>query len=104
MFPARKHSSFKQEQLELVRAMTRKMIDDDTFQMGNTALKDEQHALKARAAILEAILSRGEANDRAEIQGRSQAGIINIKTATSKQFTFVGNQVVKQLSPKLSPR
>ncbi|WP_312113586.1 hypothetical protein [Brevibacillus reuszeri] len=41
----------------MVRAMTRKLIDDDTFQMSNTALKDEQHAMKARAAILEAIMS-----------------------------------------------
>jgi len=34
----------------------------------------------------------------------SMAGIIKIETAKSKQFTFVGNQAVKQLSPKLSPR
>jgi hypothetical protein len=34
--------------------MTRKLINDDTFQMSNIALKDEQHAMKARAAILEA--------------------------------------------------
>lgn len=34
----------------------------------------------------------------------SMAGVIKIETATSKQFTFVGNQAVKQLSPKMSPR
>ncbi|NMP07947.1 tyrosine-type recombinase/integrase [Paenibacillus polymyxa] len=34
----------------------------------------------------------------------SMAGIIKINTATSKQFTFVGNQTVKRLSPKLSPK
>lgn len=30
--------------------------------------------------------------------------LINELNATSKQFTFVGNQAVKRLSPKLSPR
>ncbi len=34
----------------------------------------------------------------------SMAGIIKIETAPSKQFTFVGNQAVKQVSPKLSPK
>ncbi|MCM3452135.1 hypothetical protein M3671_17870 [Bacillus safensis] len=34
----------------------------------------------------------------------SMAGIIKIKTAMSKQFVFVGNQTVKQLSSKVSPK
>lgn len=33
----------------------------------------------------------------------SMAGIIKIETAKSKQFKFVGNQAVKQMSPKQSP-
>ncbi|WP_230986925.1 recombinase family protein [Cohnella fermenti] len=60
----KKSQQLQQEQLELVRALTRKMINDDTFQMSNTALKDEQQALKARAAILEAVLNQGEASER----------------------------------------
>jgi integrase len=34
----------------------------------------------------------------------SMAGIIKIETATSKQSAFVGNQTVKRLSPKSSPK
>jgi len=68
----KKTQQLQQEQLELVRAMTRKMIDDDTFQMSNKALKDEQHALKARTTILETILSQGEANERIMQQFREE--------------------------------
>ncbi|MOA32414.1 hypothetical protein D3C78_1536290 [compost metagenome] len=68
----KKTQQLQQEQLELVRALTRKMIDDDTFQMSNAALKDEQHALKARATVLETVVSRGEANERIMQQFREE--------------------------------
>ncbi|QSO50154.1 recombinase family protein [Alicyclobacillus curvatus] len=53
----------QQEQLELVRALTRNVIDDDTFQMSNAALKEEQNALKERERILEGIVSHQQENE-----------------------------------------
>lgn len=53
----------QQEQLELVRALTRNVIDDDTFQMSNAALKGEQNALKERSRVLEGIVSQQQENE-----------------------------------------
>lgn len=80
----KKTQQLQQEQLELVRAMTRKMIDDDTFQKSNTALKDEQHALKARVAILEAILSRREANQSCGDSRKKSGALLSCKLMTRK--------------------
>ncbi|MGG3281227.1 hypothetical protein [Paenibacillus solani] len=52
--------------------MTRKMIDDDTFQMSNADLKEEQHNLKERATILETVVSQGEAKERIMQQFREE--------------------------------
>ncbi|WP_306024473.1 MULTISPECIES: recombinase family protein [Paenibacillus] len=68
----KKMQQLQQEQLELVRAMTRKMIDDDTFQMSNADLKEEQHTLKERATILETVVSQGEAKERIMQQFREE--------------------------------
>lgn len=64
--------------------MTRKLIDDDTFLMSNAALKDEQHAMKARAAILEAILSRGEANESGGDSRKKSGALQSCKLMTRK--------------------
>ncbi|SDO18639.1 hypothetical protein SAMN04487897_109144 [Paenibacillus sp. yr247] len=93
----KKMQQLQQEQLELVRAMTRKMIDDDTFQMSNTALKDEQQALKARAAILEAVLSQGEANERIMQRFREE-----VRRFTELQID--GEEVLREVLQRLIDR
>ncbi|MDU4695847.1 MAG: recombinase family protein [Paenibacillus sp.] len=48
----------QQEQLELVRHLTRKTIDEDTFKLSNDTLKSDIQSLKDRAIQLEIIVSQ----------------------------------------------
>lgn len=59
----KKLKELQQEQLELVRILTREIIDDETFKMSNDALKLEINVLVERVKELEAIVSQEQMNE-----------------------------------------
>lgn len=53
----------REEQLELVRALTRKLFDDETFNMSNDTLKSEMNTLVAKINELEGVVSQEQENE-----------------------------------------
>jgi DNA invertase Pin-like site-specific DNA recombinase len=59
----KKLNELQQEQLELVRLLARKTIDEDTFQLSNESLKVEIQSLKENIQRLEKVITEEQENE-----------------------------------------